>query len=55
MPRGDVNCWHKDDARDMMWFELADRNEIDDYRLAEQNKDLILNLKNISYDKSGIV
>lgn len=44
MPRGDANCWQKDDARDWLWYEMADRNEIDDHRLAVQNKDLIQTL-----------
>jgi hypothetical protein len=45
MPRGDVNCWHKDDARDLLWYQMADRNDIDDFRLAEQNKNLIQTLE----------
>lgn len=41
MSRGDVNCWHADDARDWNWFQLSDRNEIDDFRLKEQNKNIL--------------
>ena len=38
MTRGDVNCWHADTARNLEWFNLYDINEIDDYRLHDQNK-----------------
>lgn len=39
--RGDVNCWHSDDARNRQYFELWDINDIEDLTLLEQNKHLL--------------
>jgi hypothetical protein len=38
--RGDVNNWVPMDARNEAWFSICDINEVDDTRLADQNKRL---------------
>lgn len=41
MVRGDVNCWHRDDARNWDYFNALDKGDIEDVRLLEQNKTII--------------
>jgi hypothetical protein len=38
MTRGDVNCWHADDARGWNYFNALEIATINDFRLYEQNK-----------------
>ncbi len=37
MTRGDVNRWHKNDARDLEYFWRCDFNDEDDFELVKQN------------------
>lgn len=41
MPRGDADCWHSDTARNWKWFESLNVGDTDDFRLFEQNKQLL--------------
>lgn len=41
MVRGDVNCWHRDDARNWDYFNALDKGDVEDIRLLEQNKTII--------------
>lgn len=38
MTRGDADCWHNDTERNLDWFNRYDINDLDDFRLYDQNK-----------------
>ena len=43
--RGDVNNWVQEGARNEKWFNISDINDVEDTRLAEQNKQFNIAMK----------
>lgn len=49
MTRGDCDCHHTDSARNLDYFKSIDINEIEDNRLARQNKDIVYKVLKTDY------